>query len=202
MRQRYYAVFWTVLTVVVVGTLLALAFLVKFGANQRSISPESFKPPPTTGPSERSSSSSTPDIESLPDVEVKGTEIVLSSPDGQMQLRLHSELGSAADGLVELPEAELEFFFQGGKKLYLLAKNIRYEMQEETAVVNGDLSGEILALRERFTAQGLTWDRHSHILTIRQATLADPGFRTQARDITLDVKNDLLEILGGVEVEI
>lgn len=202
MKQRFYAAFWTILTLVVVSALVLVAFRANFRANQRDINPEAFQPPPAPQHAQSAVPSQGAAVEGLPDVEVKQTQIVLSSPDGQMKLRLYSRAATASEGTVELPQAKLEFFFADEKKLFLLARNVRYEMHEQTAVVEGELSGEIPALRERFTAKGLTWDRRTHTLTLKQATLVDPAFRTEAQDIRLDVKNDLLEITGGVSVEI
>jgi len=201
MRQRFYAVFWTIATLAVVLGLVLLAFRANFGVNQRSINPASFHPPPAEGLAEQAAETSTSAPGNLPDMEVKETEIVLSSPDGLMRLRLHSDAASASQGVIELPRAEVEFFFADEKKLFLVARNVRYEVRDERAVVEGDLSGEIPALRERFTARGLTWDRGSHILTLNQVMLVDPAFRTEAREVTLDLANDLLEITGGVDVQ-
>jgi len=201
MKQRYYAVFWAILTLVVAGALAALAFRANFGATQREINPAEFHPPAAGIDSGTDGTRAAP-AENLPDVRIRQTDVILSSPDGKMKLRLHSDAASASEGVVELPQAELEFFFAEEKKLYLLARDVRYEIRDETATVSGDLSGEIPALGERFTAKGLTWDRSSHTLTLEQATLIDPAFRTQARDITLNVRDDRLEIAGGVEVDI
>jgi len=199
--QKYsYALLWALVALVVLA-LISFVFLFRPPPAQRiAIDPESYTPSEARLEAEREEAGENPLLTNPPDVNIKETEIVLSSTDGQIQMRLSSGEASSKEGVVSLPEAELEFYFKDRRKLYLLARDLTYTLKDEIAEVSGELSGEIPSLKMRFTAEGVVWDQRESALTLKRATLVDPAFQVDAQDIRVDVKDDTLQVLGGVRV--
>jgi hypothetical protein len=201
-RKYSYGLLWSFAAVVVLA-LIAFVFLFRPPQARRiALDPESYTPPEARLEREREQAGEDPLLANPPDVSVKETEIVLSSPDGQIQMRLSSGEAFSKEGVVSLPEAELEFYFKDRRKLYLLARDLTYTLKEEVAEVSGELSGEIASLKMRFTAEGVTWNQRESALTLKRATLVDPAFEVDAQDILVDVKEDTLQVLGGVRVNL
>ncbi len=202
LRRHSYAALWTLMAVIVLALIL-LVFRTRLApVEQIAIDPESYTPAAARLERERAEAGENPLLANPPDVTVKGTEIVLSSPNGELKMRLTSAEAFSKEGIVSLPQAEIEFVLGDQRKLHLLAEDLTYTLKEETAEVSGRLSGEIDSLGMRFTATGILWDQRSRELTLQGATLVDPAFNVEARDILVDVKNDTLQVLGGVRVNL
>ena len=201
--QKYsYGLLWALIALVVLA-LISFVFMFRPPQAERiALDPASYTPPEARLEAEREEAGEDSLLADPPDVSIKETEIVLSSTDGEIQMRLSSGEASSKEGVVSLPEAELEFYFKDRRKLYLLARNLTYTLKEEVAEVSGALSGEMPSLKMRFTAEGVTWDQRESALTLKRATLVDPAFEVDAQDILVDVKEDTLQVLGGVRVNL
>jgi len=202
LRRYGYTILWTFLALLVLA-LIAAVFQVQVAPSRRPvINPESYTPAQARLEQQRKEAGENPLLTQPPDVVVKGTEIVLSSPDGEMKMRLTSSEAFSQAGVVSLPRADIEFALKDRRKLYILAEALRYTLKEETAEVTGRLSGEITPLAMRFTAEGVRWDRSSRILTLVGAVVVDPAFRVEGKDIRVDLRSETLEVLGGVRVNL
>jgi hypothetical protein len=201
--QKYsYGLLWALIALVVLA-LISFVFMFRPPQAERiTLDPASYTPPEARLEAEREEAGEDPLLTDPPDVSIKETEIVLSSPDGEIQMRLSSGEASSKEGVVSLPEAELEFYFKDRRKLYLLARDLTYTLKEEVAEVSGALSGEMPSLKMRFTAEGVVWNQRESALTLKRATLVDPAFEVDAQDILVDVKQDTLQVLGGVRVNL
>jgi len=160
------------------------------------VSPEVYRPlqPEQETPSPGSI------LQTSPQVEVSKTEIIVMSPDGRVKLRVRSEYAMSEKGVVRVPSCEFEIFFEGDRKIYLVARDLTYQVGEELAEITGALYGEISPYRQRFQANKLIWKRKEYLVQILGATLADPAFNVTAGRIDLDLKTDSLTIQEGVEV--
>jgi len=197
-----YGIAWTLLALVVLALIGFIAVRVSPRSNLRPLNPESYTPAEARLERERQQAQENPMLANPPDIEVKETEIVLSSEDGQVKMRLTSSKAVGKEGVISLPEAEIEFILEDTRKLYILAKDLQYTVRENTAEVRGTLTGEIHALGMRFSAEGVTWDKSTATLTLLGATLVDPAFQARAKDLRVDVRNDTLEVLGGIQVNL
>ena len=201
-RRYSYAITWSLAAIVILA-LIALVFFFRPPPNkQMVIDPSAYTPAEKRLEQERKLAGANPLLENPPDVNVKGTEIALSSEDGDVKMRLSSGEVFSREGVIKLPAARVEFFFGDQRKLNIAAKDLTYTVREETAEVQGELSGDIPSMRMRFTAKGLVWDKRSASLTLKQAIIADPSFRAKAQDIRVDISADELSVLGGMQVDI
>ena len=200
---RYsYAFTWSLAAVVVLALIVLVFHFRPPPDKQLSINPEAYIPAEKRLEQERKQAGANPLVENPPDVNVKDTEIVLSSDDGNIKMRLSSGEVFSREGIVNLPAASLEFYLGEQQKLNIAAKDLTYTVKEETAEVLGELSGEIPAMKLRFTANGLVWDKRGSKMILKQAVISDPSFKATAKDISVDISADELSVLGGMQVDI
>lgn len=197
-----YGIAWTLFALIVLALIAFIVARVAPRSHLRPLNPESYTPAEARLEQEREQAEENPLLDNPPDIEVKETEIVLSSDDGEVKMRLFSGKAVGKEGVISLPEAEIEFFLEDTRKLYILAKDLQYTVKENTAVVKGTLTGEIQSMGMRFSAEGVAWDKSTATLTLLAATLVDPSFQAAAKDIRVDVRKDTLEVLGGIRVEL
>ncbi len=201
MRRYNYAIAWSLAAIIIVA-LIALVFSFRPPpSKQIRIDPKAYIPAEKRLEQERAQAGKNPLLENPPDVDVKGTETVLSSEDGSIRMRLSSSEAFSREGVVNLPAASVEFFLKDQRKLSISATNVSYSVGEEIAEVDGNISGEIPSMKLRFTALGLIWDKRSAKITLQRATIADPAFRAVAQDITYDMRSDELTVTGTMRVE-
>ncbi len=202
LRRYSYAITWSLAAIVVLALIGLVFFFRPPPHKQMVIDPNAYTPAEKRLEQERKQAGTNPLLDNLPDVNVKGTEIVLSSEDGQVKMRLSSGEVFSREGVVKLPAARVEFFFGEQQKLNIAAKDLTYTVKEETAEVLGELSGEIPAMKLRFTAKGLVWDKRGSKMILKQAIISDPSFTATAKDISVDISADELSVLGGMQVDI
>lgn len=201
--SRYsYAITWSLAAIVVVALIVLVFHFRPPPDKQMAIDPKAYTPAEKRLEQERKQAGKNPLVENPPDVNVKGTEIVLSSEDGNVKMRLSSGEVFSREGIVKLPAASLEFYLGEQRKLNIAAKDLTYTVKEETAEVQGELSGEIPSMRLRFTAKGLVWDKRTSKMILKQAVISDPSFKATAKDISVDISADELSVLGGMQVDI
>jgi hypothetical protein len=201
LRRYSYTLTWSLAAIVVLG-LIGLVFYFRPPPDkQMRIDPKSYIPAEKRLEQERRLAGENPLVTNPPDVNVKGTEIALSSEDGSIKMRLSSSEAFSREGVVNLPAASVEFFLKDQRKLNISATNLTYSVGEEVAEVDGNLSGEIPSMKMRFTTQGLIWDKRSAKITLLRATVADPSFRAVGQDITYDLRTDELTVSGTMRVE-
>ncbi len=135
-----------------------------------------------------------------PQIEVKGTEVILSNADGSVKMRIRSDYGVSVKGVVSIPFAEFELNFEGDRKLYFMAKFLTYKVIEDMAEVSGSLSGEITPLGQRFSAKRLVWDRRAFKVTIEKVIIKDPAFEVSAGKAEFDIKTGELNIIEGAHL--
>ena len=174
-----------------------MSFRLQLPGIDQAVSPEVYQPlqPELESPSPGAI------LQTSPQVEVSKSEISVMSPDGRVKLRIRSDYAMSEKGVVKVPFCEFEIFFEGDRKIYLVAKDLTYQVEEEFADVTGSLYGEISPYRQRFQANKLIWKRKENLVQILGANLTDPAFSVSAGSIVLDLKTNRLTIQEGVEVK-
>ncbi len=135
-----------------------------------------------------------------PRVEVNGTDLVVSSGDGEVKMRISSDYAVSKEGIVSVPFAQFELFFKEDRKVLLYARDLTYRILEDSAQVSGELSGEITPLGQRFSAKGLVWNRKSSKVALKGVGLIDPFFSVNASHLEYDIETNVLQVKEGAEV--
>lgn len=187
---------WAIAAIMLAIILLILSFGIHVPRLERQISPEEFGP--VQKEAEQAGTKSL--LVESPQVEIKKTEVILLGADGSVRLRIRSDYAVSKKGIIRIPTAEFELNFKGNRRLYLLAKDLTYEVGEESASVSGQLYGEVTPLGQRFSASKLYWNRKSAKVILENAHLVDPVFEVRAEKITYDLSTNELEVEEGVEV--
>lgn len=136
-----------------------------------------------------------------PKISVKGTSIIISSPDGKVSLELTTpEIESKGDSF-EVGPAEVRVFDVEGMTVNLKTERAQFSVGSNLLTIEGSISGLIPAKGQSFIARRMVWRQSERYLLLEQVEVVDPAFSTRANTMRLDLRKGSLTLSGEVVLE-
>ncbi|GEM_PF-4114851 len=136
-----------------------------------------------------------------PKISVKGTSIIISSPDGKVSLELTTpEIESRGDSF-EVGPAEVRINDVEGMTVNLKTERAEFSVGSNLLTIEGSISGIIPAKGQSFVARRVVWRQSERYLLLEQVEAADPAFTARADTMRLDLREGRLTLSGGVVLE-
>ena len=136
-----------------------------------------------------------------PQITVKGTSIIISSPDGKVSLELTTpEIKGRGDSF-EVGPAQVRIYDVEGTTVNLRAERAEFSVGSNLLTIEGSISGFIPAKGQSFIARRVVWRQSERYLLLEQVEAADPAFSARADTMRLDLREGKLILSGSVELE-
>ena len=142
------------------------------------------------------------DPENPPDFTVEKAEIVLSDAGGGLKLRLKTDKIIGEEATVGVKEIYAAFALETGETLSFSATDCLYKIEAKIAVVEGEVTGEILERGQRFSAKRLTWSEDDAVITAFDVEMSDPQFVATGATMRIELATGIIEIEEGVRMDI
>jgi len=132
-------------------------------------------------------------------VDVDGVDFSLSSPDGELILRLWAKQGCKEGKIFALAEGVMMFSLPEHDSLLLKLSDSLFSTETDTVEISGTITGEVLGTGQFFEAQELHWRLDKQQVSANKVIYRGPNIDVSGEQMTLDLATGEIAFEGLVE---